>query len=152
MYCGYRHRERYSMFKKTKKLKELSKEELLIKWFDIFQMPAPEHLSKPYLIKNISWQLEFGGLPANVQRQIDNLVEKYTKTKSVSTNDIKKLQKFEVTSGTRFIREFKGKKHEVTALEKGFSYNGKTYKSLSAIANEITGTRWNGKKFFGVNK
>ena len=140
------------MFKNAEKLKELSKEELLIKWFDIFQMPAPEHVSKPYLIKNIAWQLESGGLPANVQRQIDNLVEKYAKTKSVSTNDIKKLQKFEVTAGTRFIREFKGKKHEVTALEKGFSYNGKTYKSLSSIANEITGTRWNGKKFFGVAK
>ncbi len=96
--------------------------------------------------------MECDGLPANVQRQIDNLVEKYAKTKSVSTNDIKKLQKFEVTSGTRFIREFKGKKHEVTALDKGFNYNGKTYKSLSAIANKITGTRWNGKKFFGVNK
>ena len=152
MYCDYKPRERYSMLKNAEKLKELSKEELLIKWFDIFQMPAPEHLSKPYLIKNIAWQMECGGLPANVQRQINNLVEKYAKTKSVSTNDIKKLQKFEVTAGTRFIREFKGKKHEVTALDKGFNYNGKTYKSLSAIANEITGTRWNGKKFFGVNK
>ena len=152
MYWDYKPGERYSMLKNIEKLKELSKEELLIKWFDIFQMPAPDHLSKPYLIKNIAWQLECGGLPANVQRQIDNLVGKYAKTKSVSTNDIKKLQRFEVTAGTRFIREFKGKKHEVTALDKGFNYNGKTYKSLSAIANEITGTRWNGKKFFGVAK
>lgn len=138
------------MLKNTEELKSLSREELLIKWFDIFQMPAPEHLSKPYLIKHIAWQMKFGGLPANVQKQIDKLVEQYSKTKSVSTNDIKKLQKFEVTAGTRFLREFKGKKHEVTALEKGFSYNGRTYKSLSAIANEITRTRWNGKKFFGV--
>lgn len=152
MYCDYKRRERYSMFNNAEKLKELSKEELLIKWFDIFQMPAPDHLSKPYLIKNIAWQMEFGGLPTQVQKQIDSLVEKYAKTKSVSTNDIKKLQKFEVTIGTKFIREFKGKKHEVTALDKGFSYNEKTYKSLSAIANEITGTRWNGKKFFGVAK
>lgn len=138
------------MFKRIEKLKELTKKELLIKWFDIFQIPAPEHLSKPYLIKNISWQLEFGGLPANVQRQINNLVEKYAKTKSLTTKDIKKIQKFEVTAGTRFIREFKGKKYEVTTIDKGFSYNCKIYKSLSAIANEITGTRWNGKKFFGV--
>lgn len=140
------------MIETTKELKLLSREELLIKWFDTFQMPAPEHLSKSYLIKNISWYLEFGGLPAHVQKQIDSLVDKYAKTKSLNPKDIKKLQKFEVTSGTRFIREFKGKKHEITALEKGFSYNGKTYKSLSAIANEITGTRWNGKKFFGVAK
>jgi len=140
------------MLKNIEKLKELSKEELLIKWFDIFQMPAPEHLSKPYLIKHIAWQLQFDGLSASVQLQIDKLTEKYAKTKSLGSNDIKKLQKFEVTTGTKFIREFKGRKHEVTAVNKGFSYNGKTYKSLSAIANEITGTRWNGKKFFGVAK
>lgn len=152
MYCGYKPAKGYSMSKYAKELKLLSKEELLIKWFDIFQIPAPEHLSKPYLIKNIVWQLEFGGLPTHVQKQIDKLVKQYSKTKSLKPIDIKKIQKFEVSAGTRFIREFKGKKHEVTALDKGFNYNGKTYKSLSAIANEITGTRWNGKKFFGVAK
>lgn len=150
MYCYCKSGERYSVFEKAEKLKELSKEGLLIKWFDIFQMPAPEHLSKPYLIKNIAWQLKFGGLPVPVQKQIDKLTEQYSRTKTLLVSDFKRVQKFEVTKGTRFIREFKGKKHEVTALEKGFSYNGQTYKSLSAIANEITGTRWNGKKFFGV--
>lgn len=138
------------MQKYIDELKELSKEELLKKWFNLFKTPAPDHLSKPYLIKNIAWQIEFGGLSIEVQKQIDKLVEQYAKTKSIDSKTIKKIQKFEVTTGTRFIREFKGKKHEVTALDKGFSYNGKKYKSLSAIANEITGTRWNGKKFFGV--
>ncbi|MBS5802667.1 MAG: DUF2924 domain-containing protein [Brachyspira sp.] len=38
----------------------------------------------------------------------------------------------------------------MTVVPSGFEYNGKKYKSLSVIANEITGTRWNGKKFFGV--
>lgn len=138
------------MFKTIEELKSLSREELSIKWFDIFKTPAPEHLSKPYLIKHVAWQLEFGGLPAHLQKQIGKLVEQYAKTKSVDSKAIKKVQKFEVTAGTRFIREFKGKKYEVTALDRGFNYNGKTYKSLSSIANEITGTRWNGKKFFGV--
>lgn len=147
MCCDYKPRRSYSMINK---LKKLTKEELLIKWVDVFKTPAPGHLNKPYLIKHISWKLEFDCLPANVQKQIDKLVEQYSKTKSLGAKDFKKLQKFEVTTGTRFIREFKGKKHEVTALDKGFIYNGKTYKSLSAIANEITGTRWNGKKFFGV--
>ncbi len=138
------------MLKNAKELKTLSKDELCIKWFDIFNIPAPEHLSKSYLIKHVAWQMEFGGLPANLQKQINKLVEQYPKTKSIKPKDISKVQKFEVTNGTRFIREFRGKKHEVTALDKGFNYNDKTYKSLSAIANEITGTRWNGKKFFGV--
>lgn len=138
------------MLNKIEELKSLSKTELLAKWIDIFKSPAPQHLNKSYLIKTIVWQLEFGGLPNHLQKQINNLVDKYAKTRSLRPKDIKMTQKFEVTAGTRFIREFKGEKHEVTALSKGFDYNNKTYKSLSAIANEITGTRWNGKKFFGV--
>ena len=53
--------------------------------------------------------------------------------------------------GTRYQRVWKGKKYEVTALGNGkFEYDGTVYQSLSAIAREITGTRWNGKLFFGV--
>lgn len=131
-------------------LKKLSTNELKGLWEKLFKSEAPKHLNKSYLRKTVAWQQEFGGLPTHVQKQIDNLVDKYSKTKSINQKDIKKIQKFEVTAGTKFIREFKGEKHEVTALSIGFKYNNKTYKSLSAIANEITGTRWNGKKFFGV--
>ena len=140
------------MQENIKEIKSLSKEELLIKWVDLFGMSAPMNLNKPYLVKHIIWEMEFGKLPTPTQRQIDRLVEQYEKNRTLNTNDIRKIQKFEVTIGTRFIREFKGKKYEVTATDKGFKYNEKVYKSLSAIANEITGTRWNGKKFFGVNK
>jgi len=138
------------MHELVKELKSLSKEELLLKWFDIFGTPAPANLNKPYLIRHIAWQIEFGGLPSPVQKQIDKLVEQYSKNKTLKTIDIKRIQKFTITTGTRFIRDFKGEKYEVTATDKGFQYNGKTYRSLSAIANEITGTHWNGKKFFGV--
>lgn len=131
-------------------LKKLTTAQLRKKWGEIHNHPAPEYLTKSYLIKEIIWQSKYGMLPVHVKKQIDKLVEQYAKTKSIDSKTIKKLQKFNVTAGTRFIREFKGKKYEVTALDKGFSYNGKTYKSLSAIANEITGTRWNGKKFFGI--
>ena len=52
--------------------------------------------------------------------------------------------------GTRLIREWQGRTHEVTVLEQGFRWNGETYRSLSAIARAITGTRWNGHVFFGL--
>lgn len=145
-----RLRKVHSMIKHIEKLKLLSRGELLVKWLNVFGTPAPGHLNKPYLLKHLAWKLEFDCLPSNVQKQIDKLVEQYAKTRSLKPSEIKRIAKFEVTQGTRFIREFKGEKHEVTALEKGFNYNNKMYKSLSAIANEITGTRWNGKKFFGV--
>jgi hypothetical protein len=53
--------------------------------------------------------------------------------------------------GTRLIREWQGITHEVTIEEKGFSWNGEHYRSLSRIAQEITGTKWSGPRFFGLN-
>ena len=55
-------------------------------------------------------------------------------------------------SGTKLVREWKGKTHEVTLNDKGYHYMGKIYKSLSPIACEITGTRWSGPAFFGTKK
>ena len=53
--------------------------------------------------------------------------------------------------GTRLIREWQGVTHEVTIEEKGFVWNGLRYRSLSRIAQEITGTKWSGPRFFGLN-
>ncbi|WP_424245976.1 hypothetical protein Dip510_000907 [Elusimicrobium posterum] len=53
-------------------------------------------------------------------------------------------------SGSKFIRSYKGEQHEVEVLSVGFLYRDNKYRSLSAIAKEITGTQWNGKLFFGV--
>jgi hypothetical protein len=55
-------------------------------------------------------------------------------------------------AGTRLIREWKGVEHTVTVLDDGYEYQGRPYKSLSAIARAIAGTRWNGWVFFGVRR
>lgn len=128
-------------------LKLLSNKELQIKWQKIFNVPAPKGYTKLYLLKELTWYYKYKKLPSKLQNQINNLVDNYEKTKSVN---IRKIKKFEVTIGTKFIREFKGEKYEVIAVNGGFSFNGKLYKTLSAVANVITGTHWNGKKFFGV--
>ena len=52
--------------------------------------------------------------------------------------------------GTILVREWNGRMQRVTALAEGFAWSGKTYPSLSKIASSITGTRWNGPKFFGL--
>ena len=58
----------------------------------------------------------------------------------------------DVRSGTMLGREWKGRMHRVAVLSDGFSWNGKTYASLSKIAHAITGTRWNGPRFFGLRE
>lgn len=52
--------------------------------------------------------------------------------------------------GTRVAREWQGRRHQVDVVDDGFRYAGSTYRSLSQIAREITGTRWNGLRFFGL--
>lgn len=133
-------------------LKGLSKEELQEKWFKFFKSAAPNHLNKPYLIRQIAWCMEFKTLPKETQKIIDKLVFQYTKTKTVKVHDMKRAKKFDVKPGTKFVREYKSVKHEVTVVEEGYSYNGKIYKSITAVARVITGTGWNGKRFFGVAK
>ncbi len=128
-------------------LKSLTTKELKNKWQEIFKISAPKGYTKSYLVKELTWYYQYNQLPSKLQNQINNLVNNYEKTKNIN---IKKLKKFEVTIGTKFIREFKGEKYEIMAVEGGFNFKGKIYKTLSAVANVITGTHWNGKKFFGV--
>lgn len=92
------------------------------------------------------WERQYGGLSPEVQRKIDKLVEQYDQKQELDKNS----KVFFIADGARLIREFKGRQYTVTIISDGYEFNGKKYKSLSAIANEVTGTRWNGRKFFGV--
>jgi hypothetical protein len=57
-----------------------------------------------------------------------------------------------IKPGSVIVREYAGARHEVFVVEGGFSWQGKSYTSLSVIAKEITGTRWNGWRFFGLTE
>lgn len=92
------------------------------------------------------WEQKYRPLSRDVLRKINKLVEQYDKTQKVE----KESNVLSIADGTKLVREFKGKRYTVIVLNDGYEFNGKKYKSLSAIANKITGTRWNGKKFFGV--
>ena len=56
------------------------------------------------------------------------------------------------TAAGLFVRDWKGNRYEVTVVKNGYEYEGRLYRSLSAIAKEITGTHWNGKLFFGCRQ
>lgn len=138
-------------------LKKLSREELIKKWKKLFKTNSPQHARKEFLIKHIAWEFQakkHGGYSPDTKKKLDKLVENFSKGKDITKNSniFKKSSSIEMKAGTKLIREYKGEKHEVVALEKGFEYKNKPYKSLSAIAKEITGTQWNGKLFFGVKK
>lgn len=99
-----------------------------------------------------AWIKKYGGLSFETQAKIDRLVAQLEKNLPLDDYSMQKNLKTKISEKTKLIREYNGQRHEVTALDKGFEYRGKVYNSLSSIANEITGTRWNGKRFFGVCK
>lgn len=132
---------------------KLDKKELAEFWESKFgQAPFP-YMSKIFISKYYIYTQQekiLGELNNNCKKQLDKLIAKYEKDKTINSNDIQKTKTAILPAGTKLIREFKGEKHEVKVLNNGYEYSGKIYKSLSAIANYITGTRWNGKVFFGV--
>ena len=86
-----------------------------------------------------------GGLSRKVRRQLEQAGEQLGAGRSITP--VPAAPK----AGTRLIREWQGVTHEVILLEKGVEYRGRTWSSLSAVARDITGTRWSGPRFFGLN-
>jgi hypothetical protein len=111
---------------------------------DISQRPSGPDL----LRRGIAYRLQeqrYGGLSTSVQRQLNQLIKVLTK-KCTGHIELPKRVKY----GAVLMRLWKGKSYRVTVLDDGFACEGRVYNSLSEIAREITGTRWNGPRFFGL--
>ena len=98
-------------------------------------------LSKEYLIRKLAYriqELSIGGLDPKSKAKLSEAAGGSVKAKQTS-----------LLAGTKIRREYNNIIHEVEVTEDGFEYNGQRWSSLSAIATKITGTKWNGQKFFG---
>jgi hypothetical protein len=129
---------------------KLSLDELKEKFEELYGF-APRMVNAETLRHRIAYRLQeiqFGGLPPAAAQFLDDLAD----GDSLANLEKQQARKYVATRGTRYIREWKGTTYEVIVQSAGcFEFNGRTYKSLSAIASEITGTHWNGKRFFGVD-
>lgn len=117
--------------------------ELAREWERVYRLPAPG-LSAEFLQMGIAWRLQerrLGGLSRDDRAALRKAGDGQT--------TIPKIRR-KLTPGTRLVRDWYGKGHTVTVLEKGFEYDGKAWPSLTAIAKAITGTHWNGPRFFGL--
>ena len=91
----------------------------------------------------------YGGLTSSEKAILDGIAQKDPMAQIAKS----KPAKSEIIQGTRFSRLWHGVAHEVIATGDGrFEYNGRIFKSISAVAKEITGTQWNGKMFFGIKQ
>ena len=97
-------------------------------------------------------ELRFGGLSEWAREELAACVpEGSLDTDAGTVQRMRRRKRREgLAVGTRLVREFDGVRHEVTVTREGFEWQGKAFRSLSAVARAITGTNWNGPKFFGL--
>ena len=121
-------------------------DELKALWAEYFGTEPPAY-RRGFLVRGLAQRIQeltFGGLPAAHQARLDAMIEdKPSRRKSPEPTTT-------LLPSTKLVRDWQGVSHHVTVTADGFEYLGRRFKSLSAIANLITGTRWNGWTFFGV--
>lgn len=121
--------------------------ELRALWRAKFKSDPPKAFGPDLLRRDIAYRIQesaYGGLDSATGRLLKQLMAQYAKTPG------KIVMPRRIKAGAILVREWKGQSHRVTVLEDGYAYQSNTYESLSVIARVITGTRWNGPRFFGI--
>ncbi len=117
-------------------------------WRNIYRAVPPRRIPRDLLMRAAAYQIQeraYGGLDRKTKRRIRTLA------RTLETDGRLPLSSGpDLKPGAKLIREWHGKTYTVTALEEGFEFGEKRYRSLSRIAREITGARWSGMKFFGL--
>ncbi len=134
-------------------LRGLDLKGLRARWQSVLQRPAPGHLPRHLLFAIIAYRIQadrFGDLNHETRQLLDR-----TGTKESGTAMSARLVSFdrkrtELTPGTVLVREWDRHSQRVMVMPDGFAWNGQTYDSLSKVAFAITGTNWNGPRFFGL--
>ena len=132
-------------------LKATPTPELKVKWRELFDSEPPP-FNRRYLESRLAYRIQelaYGGLRPETVRRLERLGEELDggdRKKSRVRADALPVV------GTRLIREWQGVEHVVTVTTDGFDWQGRPYRSLSALARAITGTRWSGWVFFGLKR
>src|SRR5215211_7590502 len=132
------------------RLRDLSLEELRAQWHRQMRSAAPACFKSDLLFRTLAYQLQvkaLGGLDRATERLLDRLADAEDPTAVLAS-----LRRRRIKPGTELIRQWAGTAHRVVVTEGGFAYAGQTYTSLSEIARLITGTNWNGPRFFGLRQ
>ena len=126
---------------------------LRARWQSVFQRPAPAHLTRHLLFTVIAYRLQadrFGDLDHETKQVLDRTVAKEAGPAMSARLASFDQKRTELTPGTVLVREWDRQSQRVMVMADGFAWNGQTYDSLSKVAFAITGTKWNGPRFFGL--
>ena len=134
-------------------LRGLDLKGLRARWLSVFRRPAPAHLGRHFLFSIIAYLIQadrFGDLDHETRQLLDR-TEAMESGSAMSARLMGFDQKrTELKPGTVLVREWNKQAQRVMVMSDGFAWNGRTYDSLSKVAFAITGTKWNGPRFFGL--
>src|SRR6202158_4910702 len=126
---------------------------LRARWQSVFQRQAPTHLTRHLLFAVIAYRLpgdRFGNLDHRTLQVLDRTVAKAERPAMSARLASFDQKRADPTPGTVLVREWDRQSQRVMVMADGFAWNGQAYDSLSKVAFAITGTRWNGPRFFGL--
>lgn len=121
---------------------------LRAEWKRLYRSQPPARISRQLLELGVAWKLqeaELGGLSRAMARQLGGSAD-------ISAAASEPRSSITVKLGSRLVRAWRGETHDVLVVEGGYEWRGQRWTSLSKIAREITGTRWSGPRFFGLEK
>jgi hypothetical protein len=129
-------------------LKSMDAKALKARWRELFDSEPPPY-NRRFLESRLAYRIQelaYGGLKPETVERLAALAQQVG---GKGGRRARMAQERPIT-GTRLLREWRGVEHSVTVRDDGYEYQGRPYKSLSAVARLITGTRWNGWTFFGL--
>ena len=142
------------------RIKSLDLNGLEVQWRNVFGKRAPSSLPRALIVKILIYRLQadvFGEVDAQLARLLEVYAARGTAVtdlggESAKTPERAASEALTIKPGSVLVRDWGGRTHRVMALEVGFAWEGRNYRSLSEVARAITGTRWNGRRFFGVGQ
>jgi len=145
---GFSGGETAKISREIAELINLSLSELKDRWRSAYGTEPPPRSSRKLLISAIAYRVQeraLGGLRPSVRRLLERASEDTGRRRILRTRPVTRA-----STGTVLIRDWQGKSHHVTVLDRGVLYRKKNYRSLSQVARVITGCRWSGPLFFGL--
>jgi hypothetical protein len=144
-------------------LNDLSRDDLAHRWRKVYGYPPPKGVRRDFLLRAAAWHIQakrLVGLSSDTRRLLRtamvNAKKQLLVTESgaviveadIRVEEVKTRKR--LSPGMRLVREWNGRSHVVDVLEEGFAFEGRLHQSLTAIAQQITGTHWSGPRFFGL--
>jgi Protein of unknown function (DUF2924) len=126
---------------------------LRARWHSVLQKPAPDHLPRHLLFAIIAYRIQvdrLGDLDHETRQLLDRIGPKESGTAMAARLVSFDQKRTELAPGTVLVREWDRRSQRVMVMSDGFAWNGQSYDSLSKVAFAITGTNWNGPRFFGL--